>query len=311
MFRPETYQEAYGFAPLEVLSELPPIYRIRPIWGRGPAILSTSPFVTHTPFPALEPGVFRSYLERCQELAREHRARFALVKIDRPELAAELGRRFAVELRYNKRVLDLSCGLEEIWKKKLSAKVRNQVRKGERANPLLRVGREELLEPFYQVMAATQTQLGTPVHAKRFFGAILRHNPEAGLLVLSLDDRPVSAALLVHRGDTLAHPYAGTLHEVRHTSVNNYLYWSIIRRGAELGCRTFDMGRSIRGSGNDHYKSTWGTEELPVYYGYHGQGRQSIPRYDSPLVKLATSLWRYLPLPFVTRMGPHFISRVP
>ena len=35
---------------------------------------------------------------------------FRLVKVDRPELAEELGRQFAVELRYNKRVLDLPAG---------------------------------------------------------------------------------------------------------------------------------------------------------------------------------------------------------
>ena len=311
MFRAETYQEAYGFVPIEVLGGLAPLYQIPPVLAQRRPVLSTSPFVTHTLFPEVDLETWRRYVQRCEEIGRQKRARFVLVKVDRQAMAEGFVRPFELELRYNKRVLDLSEGQEAIWKRKLTDKVRNQVRKGQRGNPQVRTGREELLPDFYRVMAASQTQLGTPVHARRFFAAILRHNPDSQLMVVTLEKTPACAALLLRHGDTLYHPYAGTLQAFRHTSVNNLLYWRILCLGVELGCQTFDMGRSIRGSGNDHYKATWGGEERQIYYGYYAPDPRHVPRYDSLTLKVATSLWRNLPVPIAAGIGHHFIRRVP
>jgi hypothetical protein len=66
---------------------------------------------------------------------------------------------------------------ETLWSQ-LSAKVRNQVRKGQRGGLAIAWGRHELLADFYAVFSRNMRDLGTPAFGSDLFGAILDRFPE-------------------------------------------------------------------------------------------------------------------------------------
>ena len=309
MLTPATYREAYGFETVETLPRFPPLYVMAPPVGRP--ILAASPYVTNSVYPDDALAQFPEYLDACVAAAESRRARFALLKTDRSELVSAFGPRFHVDLGYSKSRLDLTGGAEHVLTEIIPAKTRNQIKKGQKLDCHERLGRQELLDDFYAVIAKTQTELGTPVHHRRYYAAILNHNPNADLLVLYLDGRPVSAALTLVVGDAICHPYAGTLNRAKPTCVNNRLYWRLVELGIERGCRWFDLGRSIKGSGNERYKRSWGGVETPVCLAYWLAPDETPPSYDSTLTHLATSAWRFLPTAIAKGLGHHFIRYVP
>ena len=65
-------------------------------------------------------------------------------------------------------VLDLPGECDNLWSR-YSAKVRNQVRKGDKAGLSIRFGGHELLEDFYDVFATNMRDLGTPVYPRDLF----------------------------------------------------------------------------------------------------------------------------------------------
>lgn len=286
---------------------LPPLYRISTPF-RG-CVLATSPYLTDTPFPA--DIAWDRYIDACRSLREAHRARYLLLKTDRADLADQLGDGFVRELRYSKSVMDLSGGKDHVWTKVVPSRTRNKVRNGQKVGVDFKVGRHELLADYYRVIVATQTALGTPVHASRYFAAILDHNAGASLMVGYAEAEPVSVALVVVRDGTVYHPYTGTLDAHKPGRVNNALYWKIVEWGLEHGCHSFDMGRSIKGSGNETYKRTWGSREVQLYYCYLLGPRGQVPDYTSRTLKWATATWSRLPLALVRTLGPHFIRRVP
>ena len=203
--------------------------------------------------------------------------------------------------------MDISVGKDELWNKVISGKTRNQIRKGLSNNPVIKFGREELLDDFYNIIAATQTDLGTPVHSIKFFKNILAIHTNVYLAVIYLEGVAVSAALLLIANNTIYHPYAGTLNKFKHTCVNNVLYWEIIKYGIQNSCKSFDMGRSQKGSGNARYKNSWGGHEMQLFYAYCLKEGQSPPSYNTKEMYFLRSTWKYIPNFLVKHMGHFFI----
>ncbi|MCH9008839.1 peptidoglycan bridge formation glycyltransferase FemA/FemB family protein, partial [candidate division KSB1 bacterium] len=69
-------------------------------------------------------------------------------------------------------ILSLPDDPQVLWQG-LNAKVRNLVRKAERTGLTVEFGGIELLNAFYSVFAVNMRDLGSPVHSKAFFAAIL------------------------------------------------------------------------------------------------------------------------------------------
>ena len=166
----------------------------------------------------------------------------------------------------------------------------------------------ELLDDFYAVISRCWRDLGTPTHSKAFFRSLVNgFGSRASFVVIRLNRRPVSCALLFMCGTTLHHPFAATIKEFNKLSINNVLYWKIIEFGCQKGLRYFDMGRSKKNQGTYLYKESWGAQAIPLYYHYLLGPSGSVPNYDSRLTKLATEIWKKLPVFLTNKLGPVFI----
>jgi serine/alanine adding enzyme len=209
----------------------------------------------------------------------------------------------------------LELGTEgEAWKA-LPSERRNRVRKGEK-NGLRPVwGGAELLDDFYRVFAVNMRDLGSPVHARRFFTLMLEHLPGIArvLLVRDARGRAVGAAVCLFFRDTIMVPWVSSLREAFALCPNFVLYWEVIRFGCRSGYRVLDLGRSFKNKGTYEFKRQWGAAPhtlpwlfLDVVAGAAPSVDRDASRFD-PLI----AAWKRLPVPVANVVGPWIRGQVP
>ena len=65
------------------------------------------------------------------------------------------------------------------------------------------------------------------------------------------------------------------------------MYWQVMRRGAERGCKFFDFGRSKVGTGPYHFKKNWGFEPRAITHQYYLREGQEITARQSHQPKIS------------------------
>ena len=202
--------------------------------------------------------------------------------------------------------LPLPSTVEQLWRQ-LDRSVRNQLRKAERSGLSVEFGGAEQLETFYSIFAIRMRELGSPVHDRAFFRAIVREfGAQARVALVRKGETPVGALLALGFRDTLTVPWASCLSEYRTLCSNMLLYWETMRTACSEGFRRFDFGRSSRGSGTYHFKRQWGAIESPLFWytiPLRGHARTSSTE-DGWLGKFLPQAWRHLPLTLTRGFGP-------
>ena len=293
-----------------------------PIVGYLPLALVTSrlfgrflvslPYLNRGGVVTTEPALAQQLIDRAVRLAADHDVDYLELRHGQPVEHAELGARRDEKVRM---VLPLPTDSEALWKG-LDAKVRNQIRKGEKSGLSIRWGGHELLRDFYRVFAVNMRDLGTPVYSSGLFAAILRYFPQqAELAVVFCADRPVAGALLIHDGRAPGQsqvPSASALRRYNSTNANMWMYHHLLLHAMERGSRQFDFGRSSEGSGTYRFKRQWGAQPQPTVWQYHvRRGDIQAMRPDSPKYQRRIAIWQRLPV-WVTRLaGPAIVKGIP
>src|SRR5690606_22713879 len=109
-------------------------------------------------------------------------------------------------------------------------------------------------------------------------------------------------------------PWAACLAEAKPLGMNMKLYWEVLRLSVSRGCTSFDFGRSTVDSGTYRFKKQWGAE--PVQLHWHRWARNARPEAGDGgaggrAMRIATSLWRRLPLPLANTLGPLVAPSLP
>lgn len=201
-------------------------------------------------------------------------------------------------------VLELAPDTETQWKA-FDAKLRNQIRKGEKAGFTLRTGHEPIAG-FHRVMLENMRDLGTPLRALPYFErALEKLGPAAQVLLLERGSQPVSAMFAVAHRDTLMDPWASSIRRYLRECPNQVLYWTALQSAIRLGLRRFDFGRSQWGSNTFKFKEQWGAQPVPLHYQYVLGTASSAPTLASQKGSLdaVVKLWQKLPLPVVKVLG--------
>jgi FemAB-related protein (PEP-CTERM system-associated) len=266
------------------------------------------PFVNYGGVLAEDEVPARALLERAAALAAED----GLAHVELRHQAARFpelpSKHHKVAMR-----LPLDADATRAWEA-LDRKVRNQVRKAEKSDLSVESGGAGLLDDFYSVFARNMRDLGTPVYDRRFFAEVLRQFPDDSRVFLVRHPSGVVAAGISHRyGDTIEVPWASSLKEYRTLAPNNLLYWHIIQFAIENGARVFDFGRSTPNEGTYKFKEQWGAKPSPVCWEYRLLTRDSLPDQSprNPKFRAAIALWKRLPLPVTTFLGPRLVRSIP
>ena len=183
-------------------------------------------------------------------------------------------------------------------------KQRAMIRKGIKSG--LTVSASADLDTFYSLYCASMHQLGTPAYARTVFEILLEiFGERADLMICEHQGKPVSAVLSLYYRDEVLPYYAGSYAAAREVAAADFMYWSLLCRAVEKGCRTFDFGRSMRGTGAFAFKKNWGFEPTPLFYEFALLGAKRLPVKDphKPLYRCLTTLWRRAPRALIDRVG--------
>lgn len=198
--------------------------------------------------------------------------------------------------------------------KQFGAKLRSQIKRGEREKIELVWGGAELIHEFYRVFAPAMHALGTPVYPRRFFEVVydaLRDVSE--LLVVRMHGRPHAVAFLVNHGKTMEVPWAVASPQAKQASVNMRMYWELLTRSIQKGVGAFDFGRSTVDSGTYRFKAQWGAVPHQLHWHYWLPAGAPIPKLNqsNPKYARAADIWRRLPLWCANSVGPYIIRNLP
>ena len=218
------------------------------------------------------------YLEPCHEFPLAHPA-LGHIRTDK------------VHMR-----LDLPATPGTLWDN-LDAKVRNQVRKGQKNNLTVTWGGQDQLRDFYTVFSRNMRDLGTPVYSKRLFAAVLDQFPErAELCVVRSGELPVASALLLHGWGVTEVPSASSVaqpqpHLCKHAHVlaparassaarpGRFRFWPQHRRKPDNALQE-TVGRLTCGFRMAVLSSPWRVGKI-------AQGKPALPNDDPALAASA------------------------
>lgn len=195
--------------------------------------------------------------------------------------------------------------------KAIPRKQRAMVRKGIQ-NGLTSVSNQDV-GGLHRIYAESVRNLGTPVFAKKYFRILAEVFKDCLDVVTILDQDTALASVMnfYFRDEVLPYYGGGTL-GARSRAANDFMYWEVMRRAAEKGCRIFDFGRSKIGTGAFSFKHNWGFEPAPLHYRFKLRPGASIPDHNplNPKYRVFIEAWKRLPVPVANLIGPHIVRGI-
>jgi FemAB-related protein (PEP-CTERM system-associated) len=308
-----TLESEFGYQPRYLFAEqdgricgVLPLFLVSN-WIMGRALIST-PFGIYGGILADDDTTYDALSQAACRMAGEEQVQFLELREKQRIYSGSL----LVKNLYITFDLELPRTAEEMLQR-IPRDVRNKIRKGMKSD-LTSVAGNEHLDAFYEIYAHTVRRLGTPVFSRRYFHTLCRNLGESAEVLLILHGRrPVAGALCVHHRDTVTTYYAGSLPDSWPLAANNFLYWEVLRRACERGIRYFDFGRSKMGTGAYLFKVQWKMRERPMPYQYYLVRRKTMPDFSpvNPRLKLATDVWKRVPLPLTKVVGPSLVRLFP
>jgi FemAB-related protein (PEP-CTERM system-associated) len=270
--------------------------------------LVSIPFAIGGGIVADDPQAARLLLDQAKDLAEERGVDYLELRSEHPVSDELLTKDLYVTFR-----ADLTEG-EEALLKRMDRKRRQMMTYVSKAGFEHRVAGIEELPLFYNLFCQSMRHHGTPVYPRLFLREILdRHPADTNLFFVYHEGRPVAGVLNLMWHDVIMPFYAGADRTLRPRGVDDYLYLSIMRWGRDHGFRTFDFGRSKRGTGAHAFKARWGMEEVPLAYQYHLVKARELPNVSpaNPKYQALIKVWQRLPLPVTRLIGPRIIRSIP
>nr|WP_305910229.1 FemAB family XrtA/PEP-CTERM system-associated protein [Methylomarinum sp. Ch1-1]MDP4521259.1 FemAB family PEP-CTERM system-associated protein [Methylomarinum sp. Ch1-1] len=234
------------------------------------------------------------------------------------ELAAELGvdhlemrnkTQKTPERPYKELYVTFRKALHDSAEENLQAiprKQRAMIRKGIKAG--LRSEIDDDVERFYKAYSESVRNLGTPVFSRKYFQIlkdVFKQDCEI-LTVIDPQDRLISGVMSFYFKDEVLPYYGGGTALARSVQGNDFMYWEVMRRAVDKGCKLFDYGRSKQGTGSYRFKKHWGFEPEPLFYEYHLLKTDDLPDINplNPKYRLFIAAWKRLPLAVSQIVGP-------
>lgn len=218
-----------------------------------------------------------------------------------------------VQLHKVNMVLSLPHSQGVLWRG-FAAKLRAQIKRPQQLMPQVLIGGKEYLNDFYKVYSRNMRDLGSPAHSRLLVQNILDSFPDRSwIVVIRLNNVPVSACLLLGHGATMEIPLASTIRSANPYSMNMLLYWEVLQLAIRQGYNYFDFGRSSRDSNTYRFKQQWGAQPKQLYWHYWLGNSKDLPSLNpsNPKYALIILLWKRLPVKFTQWLGPLIVKNIP
>lgn len=209
-------------------------------------------------------------------------------------------------------VLDLPATSEELFKA-IPAKVRSQVRRPQKEGVTVRFGADQV-DPFFAVFSRHMRDLGTPTLPRQFFQSIAAEfGEDAWFGCAYLDGQAIACGAGFSWGGEFEMTWASSLSEHNKIAPNMLLYWSFMERAIGAKLRVFNFGRCTPDGGTHRFKRQWGSRDEQLHWYQHTRGSQeaATPSPDDGAFSWGPRLWKRLPLPLATALGPRIVRYIP
>ena len=167
---------------------------------------------------------------------------------------------------------------------------------------------DENTDRLYRVYAESVRNLGTPVFSAKYLRILQEvFADDCSVLMITHNGRDVAAVMSFYfRGEVI--PYYGGSTAMARTikGVNHFMYWELMRRSRERGCKVFDFGRSKASTGPYSFKKNFGFKPQALPYEYYLVKSPAVPDVNplNPKYRLLVNAWTRLPLPVANLLGP-------
>lgn len=308
-------KETYGHQPLYLQAQkggrivgILPLFLARiPLVGR---IIASDPFTSYGGICADDSATARQLMEAAAEMTAHHNALY--LEIKNVDEMAGLAQGWHRKQHYCTMVLDLSEGADAVWTGWVG-KTRTDVRRALKKGVEVATGHDNLLDPFYALVAMDMKRLGTPVHSRSFYRNILKIFSRDAQIYLAMQNEVAIAGIMTIKAKVTVQAFASVCDwEARNTKPTALLYWQVIRDAAERGLKYLDFGRSNVDSGTYKFKQGMGGHPVALNYYYWLHRSKSVPNIhqENRKFQVATTVWSHLPLPVTRWLGPKLIRYV-
>lgn len=221
---------------------------------------------------------------------------------------------FTVSHRKITVLLDSSGGSEAVWKR-LSSKLRSQIRRPQKEDVTVRIGPDQV-RPFYTVFARHMRDLGTPVMPLQFFEAVASEFPDDSIFAVAYhDSKPIACGAGFTWGTDgdreFEITWASALREYNRMSPNMLVYWELMKHVADSGVTTFNFGRCTPGGNTHKFKTQWGTTDQPLWWYERRADGAATPSEGHGAAARGPEIWKHLPLSVANLLGPRIIRFIP
>jgi len=208
-------------------------------------------------------------------------------------------------------LLDLPGGDPDTLWRQLGSKLRSQIKRPRKEGVEVRIGLDQV-DSFYRVFARHMRDLGTPAMPRRFFQAIAETFPEDVWFACAYyRGAPVAGGAGFRWHGEFEITWASALLEHKHLAANMLVYWSLMEKAVAEGVAVFNFGRCTPGGGTHRFKRQWGGRDEQLWW-YHQPGATvATPSPNDGRYALGLKLWRKLPVPVATALGPHIVRGLP
>ena len=276
-----------------------------PVFGH---YLATAPFGSYGGLAFENPEARDLLLDAARRLAEDIKAEYISIRFD--EGASTPPDNWSQSPNYFTYLIDLPSNPDELLKT-FSSDHRNHVRKSLKKGFNIRFGHLDLLDDIYEALAKSMHELGSPYHSKNYLrkmAELLGDTLEFAVLY-NAQGKISGGGVFIYQGDTIFNLHANILRHARSSYAGEYLYWTVIERAIQKGLKTFDLGRSLVGSGNEVFKIKWSPrKQLLAYWHWLAPGHE-LPSLNqkNPKFQLVIAIWKRLPAFIVRAIGPYLI----
>jgi FemAB-related protein (PEP-CTERM system-associated) len=256
---------------------------------------------------SVDGDIERKLLEETQRLSKQLKIRNIQL---RGQILNESNYAAFTQLERNKlRMLLRLPESSEILFNAFKPKLRSQIRKAEKNRVLFRWAGKDGVDSFYSIFGYSMRELGSPVHSKKLFSAIMdQYGEKARIGLAEYEGKCISAGLILSTEEQTSIPWASSLRNFNHLAPNMLLYWNCLKYAADSGKKKFDFGRSTENEGTFRFKKQWGAEPFPLtwYSSCPSTLAQSINVAHDKISgrERAANLWKKLPISITNNLGP-------
>lgn len=271
--------------------------------------LTTAPFGSYGGFAYSSIVSRDALLEKVQALSNDLGVEYVNVRFDAGEETPPQGWiQNPIYATYRAELVPVPDQLISMY----SSDHRNHIRKSLKKGFSIKFGHLSLLDNAYEGLARSMHELGSPYHNRGYLRAMAEALGEIleFAVIYNANGELAGAGVFIFQGDVVTNLHANILRRFRSDYAGEFLYWSVIERYSQKGCKVFDLGRSLIGSGNETFKMKWKPLRIPLAYWYYLPKGGHIPDLNQKSTKfqLAIWMWKRLPSLVVRFFGPFLIK---